>query len=107
MVIPPVPTKAESYSYCQGQVVDLSPVMPATQFCVTEERGTYVCTMSALVYEGCIFMYNPTLNEAEWVLIRGLANDLSWAEERSAVALANYVLCTQEEAERIARLGAG
>ena len=37
----------------------------------------------------------------------GLANDLSWAEERSAVALANYVPCTQEEAERIARLRAG
>ena len=39
--------------------------------------------------------------------MRGLANDLSWAEERSAVALANYVLCTPKEAERIARLRAG
>ena len=39
--------------------------------------------------------------------MRRLANDLSWAEERSAVALANYVLRAQEEAERIARLRAG
>ena len=102
-----VPTEAECYSYCQRQAVDLGPMMPATQFHVTEERGTYLCTVRALVFEGSILVYNPILNEAEWVPACGLANGLSWAEERSAVALANYVLCTQEEAERIARLRAG
>ena len=60
-----VPTKAESYSYCWGQVVDLSPVMPGAQFCVTEERGTYLCTTRALVFKGSILTYNPALNEAE------------------------------------------
>ena len=49
----------------------------------------------------------PALNEAKWVPVRGLANDLSWAEERSAVALANYVLCTSAEVAWITRLGAG
>ena len=82
-------------------------MMPAAQFRVTEERGTYLCTARALVFEGSILMYNPTLNEAKWVPTCGLVNDLSWAKERSAVALANYVPCTQEEAERIARLRAG
>ena len=43
------------------------------------------------MFEGSILAYNPTLNEAEWVPARGLADDLSWAKERSAVALANYV----------------
>ena len=105
--IPCVPTEAESYSYCWGQAVDLSPMMPATQFCVIEERGAYLCTARALVFEGSILTYNPTLNEAEWVPTCGLANDLSWAEERSAVDLTNYILCTQKEAKRIARLGAG
>ena len=52
-------------------------------------------------------MYNPTLNEAEWVPVHGLANDLSWAEERSAMALANYVPCTPVEVAQITRLGAG
>ena len=37
----------------------------------------------------------------------GLANDLSWAEERSAMALANYVLHAPVEAAQITRLGAG
>ena len=36
-----------------------------------------------------------------------LANDLSWAEEKSAMALANYVLCASAEAAWIARLGTG
>ena len=49
-------------------------------------------------------MYNPTLNEAEWIPTRGLANDLSWGEERSVVALANYILHAQKGGKRIARL---
>ena len=36
----------------------------------------------------------------------GLTNDLTWAEERSAVALANYVPHITEEAALITRLGA-
>ena len=64
-MIPHVPTEAESYSYCWGQAVDLSPVMPAAQFRVTEEGGTYLCTMRALVFKGSILVYNPTLNEAK------------------------------------------
>ena len=47
------------------------------------------------------------LNEAEWIPMRGLANDLSLGEEKSMVALANYVPHTQKEGERIARLGVG
>ena len=107
VAIPRVPTEAKSYGYCQGQVVDLGPVMPAVQFCVTEEGGTYLCTVRALVFEGNILMYNLALNEAEWVPARGLANDLSWAEERSAVALANYVPCAPVEVVWIARLRVG
>ena len=102
-----VPAKAESYSYCWGQVVDIGPVMPAVQFHVTEEGGTYLCTMRALVFEGSILTYNPALNEAEWVPVCSLANDLSWAEMRSAVALANYVLCASAEVAQIARLRVG
>ena len=106
-VIPHTLTKAELYGYCQGQAVDLGPVMLVVQFCITEEGGAYLCTMRALVFEGSILTYNPTLNEAEWVPACSLANDLSWAEERSAVALANYVPCAPVEAAQIARLRAG
>ena len=99
-------TEAELYGYCHGQVVDLSLVMPAAQFRVTDEAATYLCIARALVFEGSILAYNPTKNKAEWVPVRGLTNDLTWADERSAVALANYVPCILSEVARIARLGA-
>ena len=38
--------------------------------------------------------------------MRILTNDLTWAEEKSAMALANYVPCISQEVARIARLGA-
>ena len=95
------------YGYCWGQAVDLSPVMPAAQFHVTNKRGTYLCTTRALVFEVSILVYNPALNEAEWIPMREFANVLSWGEERSAVALANYMPCAPKKRKRIARLGAG
>ena len=99
-------TEAELYGYCYSQVVDLGPVMLAAQFRVTDEAGTYLCILRALVFEGSILAYNPAKNEAEWVPARGLTNDLTWAEERSAVALANYVPCIPDEVAQITRLGA-
>ena len=72
-----------------------------------QKKETYLCTARALVFKGSILTYNPALNEAKWIPPRGLANNLSWAEERSAVALANYIPHALKEAERIARLRVG
>ena len=105
--IPCTLTEVKLYGYTWGQVVDLSPVMPVAQFWVMEEGGAYLCTVKALMFEGSILVYNPTMNEAEWVPVHGLANDLFWAEEKSAVALANYVPHAPAEVAQIARLRAG
>ena len=99
-------TEAELYGYCCGQVVDLSLMMPVAQFWVMDEGGAYLCIVRALVFEGSVLAYNPAMNEAEWVPVCGLAYDLTWAKERSNVALANYVPHIPVEVARIARLGA-
>ena len=99
------PMEAEQYSYCHGQAIDLGPVMLVMQFRVMDEAGTYLCVAWALVFEGSILAYNPTRDEAEWVPAHGPANDLNWVEEKSAMALANYVPCVSQEAAHIARLG--
>ena len=78
--------------------------MLAAQFRVTDEAGTYLCVARALAFEGSILAYNPTKNKAEWVPVRGLTNDLTWAEERSTITLANYVLCIPDEAAQIVGL---
>ena len=79
--------------------------MPVMQFIVTDEEGTYLCAAWALVFEGSVLVYNPARDEAEWVPACGIANNLSWVEERSAMALANYVPCIPQEVARIAGLG--
>ena len=99
-------TEVEQYGYRHGHAVDLGPVMPATQFRVTDEEGTYLCVAQALVFEGSVLAYNPARDEAEWVPAHSITNDLSWAEERSAVAWANYMPRIPQEVARIAGLGA-
>ena len=98
--------EAELYGYCHGQVVDLGPVMPAAQFWVTDEEGAYLCIARALVFKGSVLVYNPAMNKVEWIPVCSLTNDLTWAKERSAVALVNYVPCIPVEAAQITRLGA-
>ena len=80
--------------------------MLATQFRVTDEVGTYLCVAWALVFEGSILAYNPNRDEAEWVPAHSVASNLSWAEEKSAMVLVNYVPCASQEGAHIARLGA-
>ena len=106
MAMPQAAMEVEQYSYHRSHTVDLSLVMPATQFRVTDEAETYLCAARALVFEGSILAYNPARDKAEWVPTRGIANDLSWAEEKSAVVLANFVPHVPQGAAHIARLGA-
>ena len=100
------PMEAEQHGYHHSQAIDLGPVMPAMQFRVTDEVGTYLCVVQALVFKGSVLAYNPARDEAEWGPTCGLTDDLTWAEEKSAMALANYVPRIPQEATRIARLGA-
>ena len=104
--MPQAPTEVEQYSYLCSQAIDLGPIMPVTQFRVTDEAGTYLCAVWALVFEGSVLAYNPARDEAEWVPMHGLANKHTWAEEKSAVVLVNYVPCVSQEAACIVSLGA-
>ena len=99
-------TEVEQYGYCCGNAVDFSTVVPVTEFRVTDEEGAYLCAAQGLIIKGSILAYNAARDEAEWVPARRVANDLSWAEERMAIALANFVPCIPQEADCIAKLGA-
>ena len=106
VAMPQATMEVEQYSYCCSHAIDLGPIMLATQFRVTDEEGTYLCVARALVFEESILAYNPARDEVEWVPAHGIANDLSWVEERSAVALANYVTLIPQEVDHIAELRA-
>ena len=97
--------EVEQYGYHRGHAVDLSPVMLVTQFRVTDKVGMYLCAVRALVFKGSILVYNPARDEAELVPACGITNNLSWVEEKSAVALVNFVPHVFQEAARITALG--
>ena len=104
--VPRAAMMVEQYGYHCRNAIDLSAVMPAMEFRVTDKKGAYLCAAQALVFEGSILAYNPARDEAEWVPACGVTNDLSWAEERSVVALANFVPCIPQEVDSIVELGA-
>ena len=79
--------------------------MLATQFRVTDEAEMYLCAAWALVFDGSVLAYNPARDKVEWVPASSIANDLSWVEEKSAVALANFVPRISQQAAHIAGLG--
>ena len=97
--------QAKQYGYHCGNTVDLSTVMPAVELRVTDEEGAYLCAAHGLIFKGSVLAYDPTREEVEWVPTRGVANNLSWVEERMAVALANFVPRASQEADHIAELG--
>ena len=104
--MPRAATEVEQYGYHCRNAMDLRAVMPAMEFRVTDEEGAYLCVVQGLIFEGSILAYNAARDEAEWVPTCGVANDLSWVEERTAVTLANFVPCIPQEVDRITELRA-
>ena len=76
VAIPQAFTEAELYGCCHSQAVDLGPVMPAAQFRMVDEEGTYLCIVRALVFEGSILAYNPAKNVASPMILHGLRRGL-------------------------------
>ena len=91
VAMPWAATEVEQYGYHHWNTMDLGVVMPVMEFRVTDKEGAYLCVAQGLIFEGSILAYNAARDEAEWVPTHGVASDLSWAEERTAVALVNFV----------------
>ena len=106
VAMPWATTEVEQYGYCHGNTMDLSAVMPAMEFRVTDKEGTYLCAARGLIFKGSILAYNATRDEAEWVPAHRVTNDLSWVKERMAVTLANFVPCIPQKVDCVAELGA-
>ena len=104
--MPRATTEVEQYGYCCGNAVDLGVVMLAMEFRGTDKEGVHLCAAQGLIFEGSILAYNAARDKAEWVPTHGVTNDLSWAEERTAVVLVNFVPHIPQEVDRIAELGA-
>ena len=59
-----------------------------------------------MIFEGHVLAYNPSTNEAEWILVHSTTSNLSHVEEVSALVLCNLVLHIPDEgAIRLDRFG--
>ena len=87
LVCPPPPAAPCSphcsghLGYIQGWAVELGHMLPAMRFHVSQPSGDFVSMARGLLFEGNILAYDPACNEAEWVPMWGMAEDLSRAEE--------------------------
>ena len=57
-----------------------------------ELDGEFVGAMRGLLFKGHLLAYDPMYNVAEWVLVRGMAADLSPAEDSLVWELSNITL---------------
>ena len=106
VAMPQATTEVEQYGYHHGNTVDLGAVMLEMEFRVTNKEGAYLCVVWGLIFKGNILVYNTTRDKAEWVPTCGVANDLSWTEESTAVMLVNFVPSIPQEVDCVAELGA-
>ena len=97
-------TEVEQYGYHHGNAMDLGTVMPVMEFRVTNKEGAYLCVVWGLIFKGSVLAYNAARDEVEWVPTHGITNNLSWAEERMAVTLANFVSHIPQEVDHVIEL---
>ena len=87
-------------------MVELGSVLPSMQFHISQPNGDFVCMVRGLLFEGNVLAYDRISNEAEWVPVQGMAEDLSQAEEASTRELSTMVpLYSTKEAQRLDQLG--
>ena len=99
---PRSPCQSRHLGYIQGWVVELGCVLPSMWFRISQLNGDFVCMARRSFFEGNVLAYDPTSNEAEWVSMQGLAEDLTRAEEASTRELSNMVpLDSAEEAQSL------
>ena len=55
-----MPCQAEYLSYIQGHVVELGPTMPPSWFCVSNQKGAFICFTQGLIFEDHVLTTTPT-----------------------------------------------
>ena len=87
VAMPRATTEVEQYGYHHGNAIDLGPVMPAMQFRVTDEEGTYLCVAQAIVFGGSVALTNyvPRVpQEVDCIAELGAHHLVGWLDDSSS-----------------------
>ena len=80
---PHMPHQSGDLEYIMDRVVDLGWMLPSLQSSVSQQHREFVCMVHGLLFEGSVLAYNPAINGAECIPVRGSASDLLLVEEAS------------------------
>ena len=85
--------KEDCLSYSPGTTVDLSSRMPGIQLVLHDEEGRYQGMARVLRFVGHMLVYDPQMNGAGWIVMRGVPSSLKEVESQSASDLRNFCPC--------------
>ena len=72
--------KEDCLSYSPGSTVDLSSRMLGIQLALHDEEGRYQGVVRVLKFEGHMLVYDPQMNGAGWIVMRGVPSSLTAVE---------------------------
>ena len=85
--------KEDCLPYSPGTTVDLSSRMPGIQLALHDEEGRYQGMARVLRFVGHMLVYDPQMNGAGWIAMRGVPSLLTEVELQSTSNLENFYPC--------------
>ena len=85
--------KKDCLPYSPGTTVDLSSRMLGIRLALHDEEGRYQGMARVLRFVGHMLVYDPQMNGARWIAMRGVPYSLTEVESRSASDLGNFCSC--------------
>ena len=85
--------KEDCLSYSPGVTVDLSSRMLGIWLALHDEEGKYQGVARVLKFEGHMLVYDPQMNGARWITMRGVPSSLTVVELQSTSDLGNFYPC--------------
>ena len=85
--------KEDCLSYSQDATMDLSSRMPGIWLALHDEEGRYQGMVRVLKFVGHMLVYDPQMNGARWIAMRGFPSSLTVVESQSTSDLGNFCPC--------------
>ena len=85
--------KEDCLPYSPGTTVDLSSRMPGIRLALHDDKGRYQGVARVLRFVGHMLVYDPQMNGAGWIAMRGVPSSLTEVESQSASNLGNFCPC--------------
>ena len=95
----PLVEEGEDFKFIIDSPLNMAHSMPPTAIDICTKDGSFVCRAHGLLFQGFVLAYDPMHDAAEWVQFKGIASDMTLAEESAAVEMLDYVPTQKQSVE--------